>query len=361
MSTTYRVGIIGTGGIAGWHAEYYQAHPQTEIVSGADLNPERLQAFCDAHHIPARFADHRELLADDCPDIVSICTWSGTHSEIGIAAAEAGCQGIICEKPMAETLSDACDMLVAAEENGAKLAIHHQTRCSPVHTAVREALAAGLIGQPLLIHRRVSDGLLNSGSHALDAVLYILGDPQATWVLGQAGRTTDRHERGTPIEDLCAAIVAFPDGTRLVLESDLPAPHLGSWSFVHGAEGLIRFNAEEAFVLSSARTPDTRVGPAGDWAPLTLTPQPGYLEEFIAWLEGGPDHRCSGRRSRGAQELMMALYASARDREPALLPLGRPGNALLEAIAEGELPATGDPYDIRSAEAMAYAEGRRAM
>ena len=350
MTNTYRVGIIGTGGIAGWHAEYYEAHPQTEIISGADISPERLQAFCDAHSITARFADYRELLGDDCPDIVSICTWPGTHAEIGIAAAEAGCQGIICEKPMAETQMDACDMLVAAEEHGASLAVHHQGRCSPVLTAVRDAIAAGAIGQPLLLHRRVGDGLLNSGSHALDSALYVLGDPQALWVLGQAGRTTDRYERGTPIEDLCAAIVALPGGTRIVLESDLPEPDVSPWTFVHGAEGQIRYNSEAAFVLSAT---------SADWTPLPLTPQPGYLEEFIAWQEGGPEHRCSGRRCRLAHELMMGLYMSARDREPALLPTGRPENALIEMIACDELPASGDPYDIRSAEAMAFAKERR--
>ncbi len=347
MLPTYRVGIIGTGGIAAWHADYYGAHPQTEVVAGADISPERLARFCDEYGVPTRYADYRELLGKERPDIVSICTWNGTHAEITIAAAEAGCAGIICEKPMAETLGDAQAMLAAAQQHGAKLAIHHQTRCAPSYAAARAAIAKGAVGDPLLVHRRGEDGLFNIGSHLFDATLYVLGDPQAAWVLGQAGRTTNRHERGTPIEDLCGAIVACESGTRIVLEIDLPGPETSSWVFVHASEGLLRFNHEQLFVLNPQ---------AAGWQKLGLPAQPGYLQEFIAWLEGGPEHRCCARNCYGAQELMMALYASAQRRDVVHLPLQKAESALFDMIADGSFgEPEGAPYDIRSEDALRYA------
>ena len=59
---TYRVAIIGTGGIANHHAGYYAKHPRTTIVAAADIRPDALAAFCEKHNVPARYTDYRELL-----------------------------------------------------------------------------------------------------------------------------------------------------------------------------------------------------------------------------------------------------------------------------------------------------------
>jgi len=342
----YRIAIIGTGGIAHYHADYYVAHPATDLVAGADINPDSLKAFCDRFAVPARYEDYRELLDRERPDLVSVCTWQGTHSEITMAAAEAGVKGIISEKPMSEDLASADAMIAACESRGIPLAVHHQTRSRPACAAARQAIAEGRIGQPLAVIGRTGGGLMNCGSHVIDIARYVLGDPACTWVLGQAERTTNRHERGSQVEDLCAAIVGAGNGARIIIECDLAEGEKGSNPVAIGTEGMIVIGYAGSSIIC---------GKGDSWQVLDEPPQPGFLEEFIIWLEGGPEHRCSARQARASQEIMMALYESCRTRRLVHLPLGKGTSPLLEMIADGTMAVPDKPrYDIRSEAALRY-------
>jgi predicted dehydrogenase len=344
--THYRVAIIGTGGIARLHAQYYLAHPATEIVAVADISPAALDSFCAEHPVPARYGDYRELLAVEKPDLVSVCTWQGTHSEITIAAAEAGAKGAISEKPMGEDLAGADAMIAACEARGVPLAVHHQTRSRPSCAAARQAIAEGRIGEPLVVVGRTGGGLLNCGSHVIDIARYALGDPACTWVIGQAERTTNRHERGCQIEDLCVAVAGTEGGARIMLESDLPEGGKGPNPVAIGTDGMIVIGYGGQSIISAKGEP---------WAPLAEEPQPSFLEEFIAWVEGGPEHRSSARQARATQEVMMGLYESAKTRRLVPLPLAKRTSPLLEMIEDGTLPAPDGPrYDIRKEEALKY-------
>ncbi len=342
----YRVAIIGTGGISRLHAQYYLAHPATEIVAVADTNPAALDSFCAEHPVPARYDDYRELLAVEKPDLVSVCTWQGTHSEISIAAAEAGAQGVISEKPMGEDLACADAMIAACEARGIPLAVHHQTRSHPSCAAARQAIAEGRIGEPRAVLCQTRGGLLNCGSHMIDIARYVLGDPSVAWVLGQAERTTNRHERGCRIEDLCAAIAGTEDGTRIIIESDLPSAAKDGNPVVLGTAGSLSVGYSGPSFIST----QTEM-----WHELAEEPQPSFLEEFIAWVEGGPEHRSSARQAQATQEVMMGLYESARTRRLVPLPLAKRTSPLLEMIEDGTLPMPDGPrYDIRKDEALRY-------
>ena len=72
------------------------------------------------------------------------------------------------------------------------------------------------------------------------------------------------------------------------------------------------------------------------------------VRELIAWIEGGPEHRGSGRKARATVEIMMALYESARQHHVVHLPLQEEGYPLVLMVDEGRLPVE-EPgkYDIR--------------
>ena len=87
--------------------------------------------FAEEYGIGTVYTDYHELLA--CPDIdaVSICTPSGTHGEISMAAAAAG-KHILCEKPI-ETKTDKIDALVeVVEKNNVKMECVYQRRYEPL-------------------------------------------------------------------------------------------------------------------------------------------------------------------------------------------------------------------------------------
>ncbi|HGE69490.1 TPA: Gfo/Idh/MocA family oxidoreductase, partial [Candidatus Poribacteria bacterium] len=99
----YKVGIIGCGGIARVHAQAYQQDKDTEVVCCSDIREEAIAKFGDEFNIPqsSRYTDHRVMLEKEKPDIVSVCTWHGSHANITIDACNAGVKGVLCEKPIA--------------------------------------------------------------------------------------------------------------------------------------------------------------------------------------------------------------------------------------------------------------------
>lgn len=124
--TDYRVGIIGCGRIARFHVQGYQQVPQVKVVTGAEPEPTIREGFGHEFGLSALYADYREMLDKERPEIVSICTWPPLHAEMTIAAAEAGVKAIICEKPMAISLGEADAMSVACERAGTVLLVSHQ-------------------------------------------------------------------------------------------------------------------------------------------------------------------------------------------------------------------------------------------
>lgn len=113
-----RAGVVGAGSVARTaHFPAYDAHSETDLVAVADLNADRRQEAVDTYDIDDAYAEGAEMLADADLDLVSICTPAGTHRDLFVAAADAGCH-IYCEKPMTTNVESAEAMLTAAEAAG---------------------------------------------------------------------------------------------------------------------------------------------------------------------------------------------------------------------------------------------------
>ncbi|GIX07911.1 MAG: hypothetical protein KatS3mg115_2314 [Candidatus Poribacteria bacterium] len=144
----YRAAIIGTGGIARAHARGWSSRPEVQVVAAADIRQEALDRFLEEFPGLTAYTDVAQMLAQERPDIVSICTWPGSHAPLTVQAAEAGVRAILCEKPMATSLGEADAMIEAAQKNGVKLAIGHHHRFNPRNTEARRQIAQGAIGTP---------------------------------------------------------------------------------------------------------------------------------------------------------------------------------------------------------------------
>ena len=340
MEEKYRAGIIGCGGISRSHARAYQQHEKVNLVTAADINPEALKKFADQFSISAKYTDYKEMLKEEDLDLVSVCTWQGTHAGITIAAAESVVRGILCEKPMAVNLGEADAMIEACDRSGTKLVVCHQHRFDPINVEARKLVQEGVIGQPTMVFRRVGDGLLNSGTHAIDGVRYILGDPETEWVIGQVERRTDRYERRCRIEDLCMGLICFSGGARFVIESDLPGPELSA-PLIYGTEGILTASDGKLLLIN-----DKKLG----WQEIMPTEEgTTQLGELIAWIEGRvKEHRGSGRQARYTMEIMMAIYESLRIKGLVRMPLKTKESPLEMMTNDGTLPVEKPgKYDIR--------------
>ena len=341
----YRVAVVGCGSIAGAHGRGWTENSDTEIVALADTNPDALVDFgrefnvLPEHH----YADMREMMRREQPDIVSVCSWHARHAEMVIAAARFRPKLILCEKPMATNLQQADQMIIACRRNQVKLAIGHQRRFYSGWIAARDLVAQRAIGQPKHLWSCVFNGLLNWGTHTIDCMRFVLGEPKTEWVMGNVERKTDRYERGVRIEDRCAGIIGFEGGVQAVIENDMPSP--GSIHCrIEGSEGMLDIN-ENVVRFFNAETNGWRTieNPRND-------PFYDQAQGLVDWLDGAvADYRGEGEKARAVIEIMMAIYESARCHEVVRMPLQTRLSPLELMVEAGRLPVERPGrYDIRS-------------
>ena len=90
----YRTAIIACGTIGRVHARAWQGVPNSPVEIGAcaDTHPDARREFGEFFGIAPerRYADYRQMLDAERPDIVDVCSWHRQHAEMTIAAAEIG-------------------------------------------------------------------------------------------------------------------------------------------------------------------------------------------------------------------------------------------------------------------------------
>jgi len=358
---TYRVGIIGCGGISNSHLRGYREISAIEVVGGADVSAEvrrDRESRGDELGIPRMYATAAELLERERPDIVSICTWPGLRPELTELACAAGVKAILAEKPMAVDLAGCDRMLAAAERSGTLLVVGHQRRYRDRYRKARELIDAGAIGEIVEIAGFGSADLLSSATHTVDLIRFLLKDDPAAWVIGQIDtRRQDRRNArtgyqqweetgmryGHHVETGAFALIQFRGGARATVESGiLQRAGKGGWPMtVYGTEGMLEVGPDRP----EAGAPLLRVLGRGQatWEARAAESTSGFKEEAEAMLdvlEHGGEHPLNGRAAREVHEILIAIFESARRRARIDLPLAERGHPLEALVAAGETGLT---------------------
>jgi predicted dehydrogenase len=357
-----RAAIIGCGRISRPHARSYRQVAATELVAAADVNPVAGAAFAAEFGLERVYVDVDEMLARERPDIVSICAWPPLHAALTEAACRAGVRAILCEKPIAATLADADRMLAAARAAGVLLCVNHQRRFAGRYRRARQVIARGAIGQVRRVVGSCGGDLLTDGTHLIDLTRFLLGDPALAWVFGAVDQRrrpnagpdgygmseypSSGKRYGNLIERGTLALVQVADGPRAILEVGNVAPPGCYQRFViDGDEGRIEISGDDP----SADEPELRV-----WrrrgrsltAPRCLPegvdglqqPMADAIAALVVCLRRGGEHPLRADSARAALEAIMAIFASARDRQVIELPFSEPDSPLDDLLAS-EAPA----------------------
>ena len=341
MSDKYRVGIIGCGGIANLHARGYQGVEAFEIVAIADPVEEALNQFGDGHNITNRYRDAREMLDTENLDVVSVATWHKLHAPMTIAACARKPKAVLCEKPMATSLGECNEMIIAAMRHNVKLATGHQRRFNSAWTDARKLIAKGAIGHPRQIVCVGGEGLLNDCSHLFDMMRYVLSDPDAVWVMGNVERKTDRYERAMRIEDRSLGVVGFDNGCIGLLLQEIVGPKYQG-GVIYGSEGTIDLTEQRVRLLNS-KAAEWEERPADGTDP-TVT----QAEALVDWIEGKTEYRGDAKNGRAAVEIIMGIYESVRMHEVVQMPVQTLCSPLELMIESGVLPVERPGrYDVR--------------
>ncbi|MCL1989117.1 MAG: Gfo/Idh/MocA family oxidoreductase [Firmicutes bacterium] len=200
-----KIGFIGCGGIA--NAKHFPGMKQekdVEMVAFCDIVKERAEkAVKDYGTADAKsYANYKELLADKTIDAVHVLTPNVAHSEITVAALEAG-KHVLCEKPMAATTADAQKMLDARDKSGKLLTIGYQYRHFHENAIAKKVIDDGWLGdiyyaEASYIRRRGvptwgvfmdkekqgGGPLIDIGTHALDLTLFMMNNYEVDHVVG---------------------------------------------------------------------------------------------------------------------------------------------------------------------------------
>ena len=152
MNTKKRLGIVGYGGQGAWHATWAQKSDVVELAGIFDISEKRVKAAKD--NGIRTYASLSELLSDSKIDIVLCATPNDVHKEIVIAALNAK-KHVICEKPVALSVSDFDDMVSSAKENRVLLSVHQNRRWDVDYLAIKSIIASGEIGDTVNIESRI--------------------------------------------------------------------------------------------------------------------------------------------------------------------------------------------------------------
>ncbi len=359
LADKLRVGVIGCGDMTRNHVFGYLTSARYEIVAIADLSKQAMKDFDEyfseyGDYGAQHFADAHEMLEKSELDVVSVGVWDKGHAPMTIAAAASGIEAILCEKPMADTVGAAADMLMVCQRNGVKLAIGHQRRWVPSYTLAREMIADGEIGDVRLITVSARDGLPNYSSHQADMFRYMLGDPECTWVMGNVERETDRWARAIPIEDKALALFGFETGAQAMIVASLTPEH-GWGGRIYGSDGMIEFSLTDLKLLNSSTGWWQKHRPDGDFLSYgeddfeVREAAIAQARDFAAWISGEiSDFRGEAQHGYKALEMVHAVYESARTHTQVQMPLKTMAHPLELMIDSGHLPVRyPGRYDIR--------------
>jgi len=327
---TYRVAIVGLGRMGSTIddelpagspaysiAAACRASQRLQVVAGADIDVAKREAFQARWGVAALYHDYLEMIRQEQPDLVAICTKGVLHAEMAVRVAEAGVPMIFCEKAIACSMLEADQVLAAVGSRKIPFNTGVLRRFNRSYHAARQLIADGEIGEPRSAVHYAASNLLHGHIHSLDTLSFLLGDPKVVSIWGEL------FPRNLVIEN--NRLDKDPNGIyQAVFANGVEATtiHAGTWEFeVIGTRGSISVRNEGVGLRKSKSEKERSFIDAP--AP---TVEAHSATQFC--LEDLIDAYASGRPSLGNIELThhlteacLAVAESHRLRQRITLPL----------------------------------------
>lgn len=340
----HKVGIIGAGVIADFHAQALLAMQGVELVAAYARNQEKADSFSQKYGCSG-YSDLTEFLKHPGMDVVTIGSVSGVHLEHATAAAQAG-KHIICEKPLEVTPSRIDEMIKVCEENGVMLSGIFPRRFNDSTYIFKEAIESGRLGKVVLCDTAIKwwrtqeyydsgawrgtwelDGggaLMNQSIHTIDLMLHLMGDVKSV----SASGGLEAHE-GIEVEDVAVALVEFESGARGVIQASTACfSNTGLPASIHicGDQGSIMMVDDKFSIWDLKQSDDgddevlekygleSSKGGAGAADPKAIDFQwhQRNFENALHALSTDDKPEVDGKEGRRAVELICAIYESIK-------------------------------------------------
>lgn len=263
------VGIIGAGRIGKVHtASICNIVKNATIKTIADpfMNEETAN-WAKSMGVTNTTKDYKEILADPEIDAVLICSSTNTHSPISVEAIKAG-KHVFCEKPIDHDVEKIKEVIDALKDSKVKYQVGFNRRFDHNFEAVRNAVAAGKIGDPHIIkvtsrdpeppsaeYAAVSGGMfLDMTIHDFDMVRYLAGcDAEEIYV--QSAVLVDPAIGEAGDVDTAVITIKMENGAIAVIDNSRKAAYgYDQRAEVFGSKGMVATanDTESSAVLSTA-------------------------------------------------------------------------------------------------------------
>lgn len=348
----FRYGLIGCGRIAPNHLAAALANQENlEIVALCDIIPSQMDSLLET--VPdigrtniSKFVDYREMLVEANLDLVAIATESGKHAAIAIDCINAGCH-VIIEKPIALSISDADNIILAAKSHGVVVSACHQNRFNKSIQKIREAHDAGQFGKLLhgTAHIRWNRGesyyrqapwrgtweedggaLMNQCIHNIDLLRWMMGDD----IVEVFAYTDNLMHPYIEAEDFGVCLIKFKNGAYGLIEgtTNIYPRNLEETLYLFGEKGTVKAGGKSVNIIEEWMFADESEDPQLVKAKYQETPPnvygfghtPLYRDVMGAIREGRKPY-VSAEDGKRAVELVLAIYESARKGVPIQFPL----------------------------------------
>lgn len=345
-----RFAVVGAGNIGTVHTKAIASLPESaELVCVVDVELDRAQRLA-AQYGAESSSDLASTLAREDIDAITVCTPSGLHADIAVAALDAG-KHVVVEKPIEVSLA-AADAIIAAEQRSGKVAtVISQHRFDRSTERVMQSIADGSLGT-------ITSGM---ASHAWwrGQSYYDSGDWRGTWALDGGGAIMNQtvhtinllitalgvptevfaytaclaHER-IEVEDTAVAVVKFASGALGLIHGTTAAyPGLDARLSLFGTKGSAVISDDELVFLHESVgdapeiamsdktgqnqvTADYRLGPDDVGLGKAHAAQ---IADFIRVVTTGGTPRVTTRDARTTLAVILGLYESARTGKPVRL------------------------------------------
>lgn len=351
-----RSAIIGTGNISRSHVDAQRKNSsRTELVAAMDIDAERVDAFCEAHEIPRRYTDVAQMLAQEKPDLVHVCTPPGTHCELTILALEAGAW-VYCEKPLTISLAEMDRIEEAEARTGNYCSSVFQWRFGSGGQHLKSLIESGTLGRPTVGNclttwyrgpayyavpwrgkwETESGGCtMIHGIHAIDFFLWLFGE----WTEVRAMIGTLVHN--IDVEDVSMAMVRFENGAMGNITNSVLSPR---------EETYLRFDFQRATVevthlygytndqwryTALQKGDEDFSSHLDEWQSLPPEQEarhPSQLARVLDAMDQGVRPPVSGPDVRGTIEFLASLYKSAMTGQPVHRGAIQPGDPFYHAM-----------------------------
>jgi predicted dehydrogenase len=219
--------IVGLGVMGSNHLRVLGGMNAAEVVAVVDPSPERRAGVVERYRDIRAYATLAEAIGQHELDFACLAAPPERLPELALEAIAAGI-AVLVEKPLAQTIEQAQQVVAAAAESGVPLTVGYVERFNPAVRELKRRLDDGAVGRVLQMHARrlspfpnrqsASGVAVDLATHDIDVMRYLSGGD----VVRVYAETAQRIH--TTAEDLLCASLRFDDDSTGVLEVNWITP-----------------------------------------------------------------------------------------------------------------------------------------